>query len=241
MQRVKNNSDKADILDDFLFTIAHDLKAPLSLIRSVSLDLGDSLGTATIAEVKEGFTDIAQSGDDALSLVQDLLTVYGLKNSTAQTELFPVSVTQEINKVSSELENMMQLHGRKVKFKIRPRGAMVLANQWLLRRSVSNLLQNSIKYSKGKKPVLIEVMQTGKSLELSFIDNGPIVSQADIDAMDGTLNRTTSKRNAGVSGLGLYLTGKMVAAMQGTISYKTADDINRFTITLPIVHQLSLF
>jgi|GEM_PF-6025203 len=238
MRRVNATSDMA--ADSFLHAIVHDLKAPLGVIRSYSLELEQALSEGVVEQ--SDIQAITSASEESIKLVQDLLAVFKLQKSQTELPLAPLSIDRELRIVKDELSGVSKNYQREIKIRGLKRGSTaVMANQWYLRRSLSNLLQNAIKYSHGKKPIVLKSIQTKGFTELQVIDNGPELSNVDLLSLQGSLSGFKTKRSAGSSNLGLYLTGRMVEAMNIEVLYQPQDKGNVFMLRIPNIQQLSLF
>ncbi len=217
--------------DYLVGTLAHDLKAPLSLIRALALD-NDQPDAATLQL-------IANYADEGLSLVGDLLDVYKLQKS--QSQLYPF-LASDLLKVDSYCHISPKTQQRlKVTNQLKSANQkLVLGDKLVVQRCLNNLLSNSLKYSQGAvKLKSWDLSPQAVAFEIS--DKGPAIEEVDKQALNGQLFNYGSKRAAGSTGLGLYLVGQMVDYVGGTVELLRSGNTNISLISLPVVRQQSLF
>ena len=97
-----------------------------------------------------------------------------------------------------------------------PEEAILSGDFLLLALAVNNLLDNAIKYSGKEDIVLLKMFQTAKEVKLQVIDEGPGIPQGDKEKIFEKYYRGNVRQQKG-TGLGLYLTRKIVQEHKGTI------------------------
>ena len=104
----------------------------------------------------------------------------------------------------------------------------------LLQLAVNNLLDNAIKYSGKEDIVLLKMFQRNKEIHFQVIDEGPGISDAEKEKIFEKYYRGSQGKTKG-TGLGLYLTKKIVKAHHGTI--KIENNISRGSIFEIIIKE----
>jgi signal transduction histidine kinase len=101
---------------------------------------------------------------------------------------------------------------------------------------VENLVSNAIKYSYPDTIVKVGLRSTPSSVEISVKDQGVGVDEADFEALFEKFNRIENplSRAEGGSGLGLFLTKRLIEAHGGDIKIESKKDHGTtFIVTLP--------
>jgi signal transduction histidine kinase len=100
---------------------------------------------------------------------------------------------------------------------------------------VTNLLSNAIKYGKGQ-PIEITVARPGRGdAMLTVRDRGVGIPVEEQDRLFAPFERATTGKRFPGTGLGLWITGQIVAAHGGTIRVESAlGDGATFTVELPV-------
>jgi PAS domain S-box-containing protein len=99
---------------------------------------------------------------------------------------------------------------------------------------VSNLLSNAIKYGNGK-PIELSLQAESDALRLSITDHGIGIEPDQRQRLFQQFERAVSGRQYGGFGLGLWITRRIVEAMQGTIAVVDSrpGEGSTFVVTLP--------
>jgi two-component system OmpR family sensor kinase len=103
-----------------------------------------------------------------------------------------------------------------------------------LEQILDNLISNAIKYAPSR-PVIVSAEALGSLVRFSVRDCGPGISTGDRARIFERFERAvgTSERHSGF-GVGLWVVGQIVAAMEGTIVVDDAEGGGSvFTVTLP--------
>jgi signal transduction histidine kinase len=108
-------------------------------------------------------------------------------------------------------------------------------NRLGIRRLMSNLVGNAIKYAAGS-PISVRVGRDGSQAQIEIADCGPGIDSAMYSRIFEPYERGHSQHGDGGSGLGLYIARKIVEAHNGRIALMhTAEGGARFLVTLPIM------
>ena len=97
--------------------------------------------------------------------------------------------------------------------------AYIVADTLLIQMAVNNLLDNALKYSSKENRVFVKLIKNNSDIELLVIDEGPGIKESERKKVFEKFYRLGNEatRRAKGTGLGLYLTQKIVAAHQGKI------------------------
>ena len=217
---------------------AHELKTPLSLIRQLTLMLGDDLTSA--ADKKQIQQRIIQTSEQALQLTADLANSANLTPSLFPLE--PVNPLAICQQMAAETRFNAVLYGRKISWPRSGRNSrLILANRTLLGRILANFLNNALKYTEDDSEIKVSVKAVGGAVRLSVRDFGPMMSLKEyrrmLDEMDA---RKTVRTRPESSGLGIYVASQFARAMNGQIGIIRHRDGLTFYVEMPISRQLSL-
>ena len=217
---------------------AHELKTPLSLIRQLTLMLGDDLTSE--ADKKQIQQRIVQASEQALQLTVDLANSANLTPSLFP--LGPVNPLAICQQMAVETRFNAVLYGRKISWPRSGRNSrLILANRTLLGRILANFLNNALKYTEDDSEIKVSVKAVGGAVRLSVRDFGPMMSLKEyrrlLDEMDA---RKTVRTRPESSGLGIYVASQFARAMNGQIGLIRHRDGLTFYVEMPISRQLSL-
>ncbi|MET8248372.1 sensor histidine kinase KdpD [Streptomyces sp. NPDC005202] len=221
-RRLQEEADRARALAEgnrirtaLLAAVSHDLRTPLAGIKAAvsSLRAEDvEWSEEDQAELLEG---IEEGADRLDHLVGNLLDMSRLQTGT---------VTPLIREIDLDEVVPMALGGvpeDSVALDIPETLPMVAVDPGLLERSVANLVENAVKYSPPREPILVSASSIADRVEVRVVDRGPGVPDEAKDRIFEPFQRHgDAPRGAGV-GLGLAVARGFAEAMNGTL---TAED-----------------
>ena len=194
---------------------AHELKAPLALVRQLSLALETGDYTDTERAVLQ--QRITLTAERALRLTTDLTRAERLDDGLFEIEpLNPIVLCEE---VADELSPLYAAHNRTIDVKPHRRQLLGLANRELLRRILLNFTDNALHYSRDA-PVYISAQQRqrGTVIRLGVRDYGPAVPANVWRRLMQNLGRPQPLHNRPASsGLGIVVAHEFAAAMGASI------------------------
>lgn len=223
-----------------LMTATHELKAPLALIRQLSL----ALETEHLkhAERDRMLRQITLTAERGLRLTTDLSRSTRLEDSLFELE--PLNSYQICEEVAHELTPLYKARGRTIQVASHYRPLLAVANRDLLRRIILNFGDNALHYAEADMPVELRVglRGYGAKVRLSIRDYGPRVPADIWRRLEGHLG--TGKQPLHTrpqsSGLGLYVAAQFAEVMQGYIGALRHRDGTTFYVDLMASRQLRL-
>lgn len=218
--------------------VAHELKAPLSLVRqlALSLELEDSF-----EGVQDVGRQIVSTSERALRQVEDMLRVARLEDALFEME--PVNPRAICDDVSSELWQLFRFNRRELKIYYRNRRRLVVANPQLLRSVVYNFCLNAMNYGGEDLPSEIFVCDKGQDkIRIEVRDYGPAVpTRIWREIKNGIVKKPTEiSMRPGSSGMGLYIAAKFANYMNAKFGLVRHRDGTSFYVDLPVSEQMSL-
>ena len=228
--------------DEFLATLAHELRNPLAPIRT-GLDIlrirsGDAQATQRATDIME------RQLRQMVRLVDDLLDVSRINTGKFAIKMGRVELKAVVNDALEVVRSYIELHGHELALDLPDRPVFLHGDATRLAQILSNLLNNAAKYTNRGGRVTLSGRVEDKTLVLEVTDTGIGLAPDMLDSVfdmfvqvDSTLERT----NAGL-GVGLSLARKLVELHGGTIAAYSAGlgCGSRFTVRLPIVVEPEL-
>jgi signal transduction histidine kinase/ActR/RegA family two-component response regulator len=228
--------------DEFLATLAHELRNPLAPIRTgldiLRLRSGDAQATQRATDIME------RQLRQMVRLVDDLLDVSRINTGKFAIKMGRVELKAVVNDALEVVRSYIELHGHELHIDLPDRPVFLHGDATRLAQILSNLLNNAAKYTNRGGRVNLSARVEDKTLVLVVRDNGIGIAPEMLDSVfdmfvqvDSTLERT----NAGL-GVGLSLARRLVELHDGTIEARSAG-LNRgseFTVRLPIVVEPEL-
>lgn len=221
---------------DGILVAAHELKAPLAVLRQLALsfDEMDTAGEHIRAEM-------VRVSERAIKQVNDLAKIRRLEDGLFVME--PVAVRAVCDEVSQELNYLFNYNKRDLFIKYSNRARLVTANRELLYSVIYNFLLNAMHYSGEKTRSELIVKDYYDNVKVIVRDYGPALPM-DVwrELKGGFLEKPTSiAMRPGSSGLGLYIASKFSRYMNAKVGAVRHRDGTSFYVELPISKQASLF
>ncbi|MEO8763968.1 MAG: ATP-binding protein [Ginsengibacter sp.] len=199
---------------NFMMAITHELKTPIAVTK---LNL-ETLQKRTLNDEQRQklISTTIQEANRLNALCNNMLL-------TSQIELGGYNIIKEnidFARLVAECAHdfIIRFPNRKIEINL-PEEAFISADLLLLTLAVNNLLDNAIKYSGKEDIVLLTMFQTSKETKLQVIDEGPGIPPGDREKIFEKYYRGNMRQQKG-TGLGLYLTRKIVQEHNGTIKMK---------------------
>lgn len=217
--------------------VAHELKAPLSLMRqlALSIDFEDSVDGA-----REVGRQIVATSERALQQVNDLTRIARLDDALFEME--PVNPRVVCDEVIAELWQLFRFNRREIEIDYRNKRRLAVANRQLLYSVVYNFCLNAMNYGGEELPSRISVYDRQNKIRIDVRDFGPTVpTKVWREIKDGFVKKPVDiAMRPGSSGLGLYIAARFANYMNSDFGLVRHRDGTSFYIDLPISGQLSL-
>ena len=225
--------------DSSFIVAAHEMKAPLSIIRQLSLTLNDKQISLTSQEKTKILKQIDLTSERALRIVSDLTKVARLDE--AMFELEPTNARKVCSDIQREMTKIYELHGREIIFKNSKVSDLVVANYDLLRSILLNFSDNALYAADPNSKVEVSVRKVGKKVRVAVRDFGeelPLAVWRVIKKQKNKPVRAASRPQS--SGLGIFIAQNFAEAMGAKIGVIRHRDGNTFYVDLNKSEQLSL-
>lgn len=220
-----------------ILVAAHELKAPLSVLRQLAF----SLDFANPNEVENVRTEMISVSERALRQINDLTKIARLEEGLFDME--PVSVRHICDEVTRELTYLFRFNNRDLRIKYSNHSRLVVANPDLLYSVVYNFCLNAMHYSTEETLSELDVKDRGDKVRIKVRDFGPALPM-DVwrEMKRGWIKRPTSiAMRPGSSGLGLFIASKFSRYMNAEVGAIRHRDGTSFFVDLPVSHQARLF
>jgi PAS domain S-box-containing protein len=224
---------------EFLASMSHELRTPLnSIIGFSDFLLTDEAGRLT-ANQREYLTDILNSGNHLLSLINDVLDLAKIESGKLDLHPVPVKLADAVEQVASTLRPQLQERQLGLLVEVAAEIDLVRIDVVRFKQILYNLLSNAVKFTPNGGSIGIVVEPDGDGrFDVSVRDTGIGIAEKDVPRIFREfeqLDSGTARRYSG-TGLGLPVTQRLVDLMGGTLKVQSEVGVgSTFTVGLPWV------
>lgn len=216
---------------------AHELKAPLCLMRQLTLALALAPDFATQSRLQRQLVEVS---DRALREVEDLTKISRLEDGLFDLE--PVSVRGVCDEVMRELAPLFGFSQKTLGLSYHNKSRLAVANRDLLRSIVYNFCVNALRYSENGTCSQLSISDHTDKIRIGVRDFGPALpTRIWRELQSGRLAAPASiAMRPGSSGLGLFIASEFAYYMHSKIGAVRHRDGTSFFVDLPVSQQMSL-
>jgi two-component system, sensor histidine kinase and response regulator len=224
--------------DDLMNMIVHDLKTPLTAVQATIEMLHDGDFGGVNDDQRKALSDAQNKTQDLLALIEDLLEVSRIEETSLPLEVASVAPAQFLDELMTEWRLRLQQENATASVEVAPDTPTIEADKAVLKRVFGNLIQNAITHSAN--PVTLHVMarrENGGAL-FTVADNGPGIPPEYHEVIFRKFQQVKTPHAPRVrsSGLGLAFCKMAVDAHGGRIWVQSAQGQgSSFHILLPLV------
>nr|WP_199156845.1 ATP-binding protein [Pedobacter sp. ASV2] len=221
---------------NFIATVSHELKTPLSSIKmSLKLLKDDRVGTMN-EEQTELVENIKEDSDRLLKITSELLDLSQAETGNLKLT-FALTKPEEIVQYAIDAVKF-QAEQKSIQLELNCNNNLPKVNADIQKTAwvMVNFLSNALRYSAEKSKVVVHVLQKDKLIEFSVQDFGKGIDEKYQKRLfDRYFQVPTDGQNKSGSGLGLAISKDFIEAEQGNIWVESAiGEGSRFYFTLPI-------
>ena len=222
---------------EFISIVSHQLRAPLANLRWI-IDLLISGKVEQVPEKQTNYLQILrENGQRMEGLVSDLLTVSRIESNEFLFKKEKASLAELVQKTIAWLDPLARASNVEVKLSLADNLPEALFDPFQIGQVVENLLDNAIRYTKGRGSVSVTINRKSNHLYFEVTDNGIGISPDDYKYIGQKFfrGRNAFRHQAQGSGLGLYIAKAIVEKSGGKLSFKSKEgEGSTFWFTLPL-------
>tara|TARA_R110002074_G_scaffold29063_16_gene83448 strand:+ start:380 stop:1726 length:1347 start_codon:yes stop_codon:yes gene_type:complete len=224
------------VKSEFLSIISHELRTPLTLIKG-SLGLMKNNGVISDKQKSQRLIEVAYDNNERLlSLVEDILLVQKLEQNNSETPQELVDLAEVVKTAVIPYERKAQ----DVDIALTQCGSdqpcLVNGDKQQLERVMANILSNAFKFSKPGGSVKVELLATETGPQVRVEDKGVGIANDSYEKVFGLFSQLDSSdtRSQGGSGLGMYISKKVLDHHNAKIKYESEPGVGTtFIVDFP--------
>lgn len=230
----------ARLKSDFVANVSHELRTPLALIRLYAETL--ELGRLTAKEkYQEYFRIIREESERLTALINNILDFSRIEAGRKEYDFKETNLADLVRSTLDSYRFQIEQNGFAFEEKISDDVPPVSVDREAIARSLLNLVNNALKYSKDNKYIGVSLYRTNGHVNLEVQDHGMGIPPNEQEKIFEKFYRCGDPlvHNIKGSGLGLSLVRHIARAHGGDVLVESAvDKGSKFTIALPLDHKL---
>jgi len=240
MQDITERQKLENMQTDFVANVSHELKTPLTNIKSYTETLLD--GAIDDRETAMSFLSIVDSEADRMNrLVKDLLQLSRMDNMQEQMHLKESNIVALVNMAVMKMEMSVQQKAQQmnqlydIEMEIR-----CDVDRDRFEQVIINILSNAIKYTQDGGRIDIDIYDDEANAYISVQDNGIGIPEGSLPRIFERFYRVDKarSRSMGGTGLGLAITKQIIEGHNGSISAESSEGHGtKMTVKLPLSHH----
>jgi hypothetical protein len=249
---------------EFLATMSHELRTPLNAVIGFSEALKDGMAGDMTDIQREYITDIFNSGQHLLSLINDILDLSKVEAGMMALELEPVELQSLLSNSLLIVREKAALQRIQLKLVTQTDVGIIDLDLRKTKQIVYNLLANAVKFSEPGSSVVLSVHQVAREhvgviegdwpiygfpladseyrqfLQLSVSDTGIGIAKDSMNKLFKAFSQIDSglARKFEGTGLGLAMVKQLTELHGGSVAVASLENAGaRFVVWLPIRHS----
>ncbi|MEA5026731.1 MAG: HAMP domain-containing sensor histidine kinase [Erysipelotrichaceae bacterium] len=234
--RLKTAEDESmrmeQMRQDFVTSISHELKTPITIIRGSLEALNDGI-IISDDQIKLYYQQMLNESEQLQRLVNDLLDLSKLQNNDFRLEMTNISLIDVINDIKRSASRLAQPKSITISYQESAHNPTILADYGRIRQMIMIIMDNAIKFTGINGRIDISLTQD-PLLKLSVKDNGIGIDPQEIPYIFDRFFKNNQADNQHGSGLGLAIAKQIAIRHQITIQVQSkAGTGTEFIFTFP--------
>ncbi len=236
VRTVSHELELAKMKSDFVSTVSHEFKSPLTSIRQLAEMLQS--GRVPSEERRRQYYDVLLEQSERLSLLIDnILNLAKIEEGRKEFEFKRLDIDHLLREVVSTIQDRVRHEGFVIEIKAEGPTPEVMADRAALAQAITNLLDNAIKYSGEARKVTVSSSVKDRYLVIAVKDFGIGIKKEEMYKVFERFYRGGDELTRSVkgSGLGLTLVKEIVEAHRGKVHLESEPGQGSvFSIMLPL-------
>lgn len=224
--------------DEFIATLGHELRNPLSILTTASLIL--KMDGATSSDMKRAAEIIGRQVQQVTRLINDLLDTERIANGKLQLDFQSVDLREIVSNTLESRRADADRRGQSLSLRLTDDPVWIDADAERLVQVVSNLIDNAVKYTPDSGHIDVAVTIDGREAGIVIEDDGAGIPSDRVESIFEPFAQLSESRSSarGGMGLGLSLVRRLTELHGGTVEVTSSgrDRGSRFAVHLPL-HQ----
>ncbi len=236
IRTVAHELELSKMKSDFVSTISHEFKSPLSSIRQLAEML--QTGRVPSENRRQEYYDVLVEQSERLTLLVDnILDFAKIEEGRKKFDFQIIDISLLLKEIVSVIQDQVRHKDFVIQVEVEESCPAVKADRDSLTQAITNLIDNAVKYSGEAKNIIVRTFSEGQYLIITVKDFGIGIKKEEIDKVFERFYRGGDEltRTIKGSGLGLTLVKQIVEAHHGKVLVESEPGHgSTFSVRLPL-------
>jgi len=218
---LKHLDNAFEVQQTFVTNASHELKTPVtSIIGEIEVSLNKARTTEEYEQTLKSVLNDAEGLNETITSLMELAQV---DMSYTQAATSPVAIDELIWEIADLWTNKFGKGAFVVSIQHLPddpEKLLIPANKALLSIALNNIISNAYKFSDNRR-VQCDLFADNSRISITITDTGIGIPADEMEKIFKSFYRGTNVKDFNGSGIGLYITTKIISLYNGTISVKS--------------------
>jgi len=239
VRAVKHELELARLKSDFVSTVSHEFKSPLTSIRQLA-EMLQADRVPTEERRQRYYHVLVEQSTRLSSLVTNILDLARIEEWKKELQFDEVDAAELVRELAETTQHRVGHEGFVVEAHVEEPLPLVRANEDAITQAILNLLDNAIHYSSEAKRIEVDATSGDGRVSIAVQDHGVGIPGEEMERVFERFYRGGDPMTRSVkgAGLGLTLVKEIVEAHGGTVHVKSeVGEGSTFTISLPAMTE----
>lgn len=229
LETMRNQLDGKQYVEEYVQTLTHELKSPLSAIKGAS----EILQTPLPEEKVHRFAaNIERESDRMQSLIDKLLDLARLEKRPELESVTPIDVRSMVEDIVRASD--AKLSNKQISCQLDiSSGVYVLGDAFLLKQALFNLMENALDFVSYAAEIHWQSQSGGQGVQISIYNIGPHIPDYAMPRLTERFYSLARENGVKSTGLGLNFVEQVVKLHSGSLTIANVDNGVKVTVTLP--------
>lgn len=232
-QSLEKERELGELKTKFLSMVSHEFKTPLSVILSSATLAGKYKETHQQEKREKHLDKIKQNVKSLNNILNDFLSIEQIESGNTSYHLTDFPLIRVINHVIYEA-NMASKEGQNIQFPDNIQNMIVHFDEKILRLSLTNIINNALKYSEENTTITIAVETSEKFLYIHIKDEGIGIPEEEQKFIFNPYFRAENALLKKGTGIGLNIVKRHLESLNSFVYFKSKKgEGSTFTLRIP--------
>lgn len=229
LENLRNQLDGKSYVEQYVQTLTHELKSPLSAIKGANEILEMPLDD----EQRVLFTgNIARETDRLQQLIERLLQLAKVEKLPQLEEKQPVNIAQELNYVVNSLS--VRAEQKQLKLSVNVEQSLIInGDSFMLRQALFNIIENALDFVILGGELKVEVIKRSEQVCIEVFNEGPHIPQYALPRLTERFYSLPRENGAKSTGLGLNFVEQVAKLHNGELQINNVEQGVQVLLRIP--------